>query len=481
MFSILLDGIHLPLIGTTDLTSYLLTLFMTCFIAVLGFEVVNGFHDTANAVATVIYTNTLKPSIAIIWSGLCNFLGVFVIGTAVAMSLLQLVPLDRILNLPVEVGAYLVIAILLASIIWNLSTWYIGLPLSSSHTLIGAMIGAGLGFSMYYGGNVNWEKAKEIGLSLLLSPIIGFAGSSLLMYLEKKYIKSDALFHAPVNKDDRPPLPIRILLVITCALVSFFHGSNDGQKGVGLLMLVLIAFLPLRYMLNPDIAPARLHNLLTTTQHTLRQGEAMAISAKTTRQKSDWLRVEKEVAQAQKQALNAPVNSVKGRYDLRKQVQTIVIHLRALTKSPSPALSATYQQTLLNQTKALEQTTDFAPVWVLIAISLALGLGTTVGWKRIVITVGERIGAENLTYAQGATAEVVAASTIGLSTLVGLPVSTTHVLSSGVAGTMVASGGIKNLNYSTLKHIATAWILTLPVAILLALLFFTLFYHLILS
>lgn len=459
----------LPLIGTVHLSGLPFTLFCLCFLGVLVFEIINGFHDTANAVATVIYTNTLKPTVAIVWSGFWNFMGVFVIGTAVAMSLLQLVPLDAFIRLPLNVGASLVLAVLLASILWNLSTWYIGLPLSSSHTLIGALIGASLGFSHYYGGSVNWEKAKEIGLSLLLSPIIGFVGSLLLLYGEKKVLGNSALFRGPQHEHEHPPLPIRLLLVTTCTLVSFFHGSNDGQKGVGLLMLVLITFLPARFALNPAVSPAQLNALLITTEQTLHQSAGQS--------NTRLQRTEQAIGQLRRQL--ATVNSGQSRenYTFRRSFQHVTSQLKSITDESNRALPSAVRTTLNKQIGQFDKVTDFAPWWVLVAISLSLGIGTMIGWRRIVVTIGERIGNEHLTYAEGATAELVAASTIGLSTLAGLPVSTTHVLSSGVAGAMVASGGAKNLNYGTLKQIAIAWLLTLPAAIGLAFVLFVGFHR----
>src|ERR1700761_3595891 len=265
-----LNEINLPLVGDVHLTGIILAAFFFCVLAVVGFEFVNGFHDTANAVATVIYTKTLKPYYAIVWSGIWNFLGVFLIGTAVALTLVKLIPLDKLITLPVAVGAILVIAILLASIIWNLGSWYLGIPLSSTHTLVGAMIGGSLAFAYFYGGpGVNWDQAIDIGLSLLISPIIGFGGAALLMFLEKRTIKSKKWFHIPEGESDKPPMPIRILLVCTCTLVSFFHGSNDGQKGVGLLMLILIVFLPASFAFNPSVNANNTVKFLNTTQQTL--------------------------------------------------------------------------------------------------------------------------------------------------------------------------------------------------------------------
>jgi len=437
-----LCSVLLPLIGRVELSGFILIVFFACFFAVLAFEFVNGFHDTANAVATVIYTKTLKPYPAIIWSGLWNFLGVFVIGIAVAMSLLKLVPLDKLITLPVQVGASLVISILLSSIIWNLGTWYLGIPLSSSHTLIGAMVGGAIAFTHYYGGaGVNWDKAKEIALSLLISPLIGFIGALLLMELEKKAIKSKELFHVPEGDNDKPPTPIRVLLVTTCMLVSFFHGSNDGQKGVGLMMLVLITFLPAAFALNPAVPDTQ---IMVTIHH-----------------------VEKTLPEIIR-------SDPEDKFALKRQLQKLNQAIKTFVEKKHSKLPEPIKESLKADYKSLEKATDFAPVWVLAAISLSLGLGTMIGWKRIVVTIGEKIGNQRLNYAQGATAEIVAAATIGLSTWLGLPVSTTHVLSSGVAGAMVASGGTKNLNKSTLKNILFAWVLTLPAAMLLAFLLFML-------
>ena len=460
-----------PFTTLNQLSSVSLTVFLICFLGVVIFECINGFHDTANAVATVIYTNTLKPAVAIVWSGLWNFLGVFIIGTAVAMSLLKLVPLDRLITLPTAIGTCLVGAILLASIIWNLGTWYFGLPLSSTHTLIGAMIGASLSFSYYYGGAVNWSKAGEIGLSLLISPIIGFAGAALLMYAVKHLIKSDELQHTPQNDDDKPPMPVRALLVTTCTMVNFFHGSNDGQKGVGLLMLVLIIFLPASFAFNPKISNQQMDKALQGTQQVLQQ---LSVTANATRPKITQL--EAQLTQVAQQADGKKANGVQQKFRFRKQLQQLTDALKDFAKHNQKQMPENLKKQLSGDIKVLENTTGYAPVWVLLVISLSLGVGTTIGWKRIVVTIGERIGNETLNYAEGASAELVAATTIGLSTALGLPVSTTHVLSSGVAGAMTASNGAKNLNYSTVRSIILAWVLTLPAAIVLSALLFALFH-----
>ena len=468
-----LNAITLPFMGEVNLSGSILFVFFICLLAVVCFEFVNGFHDTANAVATVIYTKALKPVYAIPWSGFWNFLGVFLGGVAVAMGILKLLPLDDLMKLPVNVGACMVLAVLLASIVWNLGTWYLGIPCSSSHTLIGAMIGASIAFTWYYGGaGVNWDKAKEIGLSLILSPLIGFGAAALLMYFLIHVVKAKSLFHIPKGENDTPPILIRLLLITTCTLVSFFHGSNDGQKGVGLLMLILIAFMPLKYAVNHSISNDKILSSLNNTEQVIKKMPAAAPAVQTMALKLDSSIVKTKAMLSS----SNPKDTVKT-YKFRKEIKSVIKGLTVLSADKDLKIPDKDKSTLKASLKSLTDITDFAPIWVIATISISLGIGTMVGWKRIVVTIGEKIGNEHLNYAQGATAEIVAASTIGLSTSFGLPVSTTHVLSSGIAGSMAASGGTSNLNTKTLKSIALAWVLTLPVAIILALLFF-MFFHL---
>ncbi len=200
----------------------------------LSFEFVNGFHDTANAVATVIYTHTLKPNVAVVWSGCWNLIGVLVSSGGVAFGVLALLPVELVLNVGSGAGFAMVFALLLSAIIWNLGTWYLGLPASSSHSLLGSIMGVGLANSVLAGGHefgegVNWAKASEVGITLLVSPIVGFVCAALLLLLCKALIKRQDLYQAP-EKDKAPPLWIRALLIFTCTGVSYGHGSNDGQK-----------------------------------------------------------------------------------------------------------------------------------------------------------------------------------------------------------------------------------------------------------
>jgi inorganic phosphate transporter, PiT family len=468
---IILNEITLPFIGEINLSGSILFIFFICLLCVVAFEFVNGFHDTANAVATVIYTKALKPMIAVPWSGFFNFLGVFTGGVAVAMGILKLVPLNEIMALPVKVGACMVLAVLVASIIWNLGTWYLGIPCSSSHTLIGAMIGASLAFTFYYGGvGVNWDKAKEIGLSLIMSPLFGFGAAALLMYFLKNVIKAESLFHIPAG-EDRPPILIRLLLITTCTLVSFFHGSNDGQKGVGLLMLILIAFLPAKFALDHSVSDDKILASLNNSEQVLQRASSSNPANKNAIDTVSLL-----IAKTKTGVANKSMNDDAQTFKFRKQIQTVAKEIKTLSANKEINIPDPDKAILAASVKDLTNITDYAPVWVIATISISLGIGTMIGWKRIVLTIGEKIGKEHLNYAQGATAEMVAAATIGLSTGFGLPVSTTHVLSSGIAGAMVASKGTKNLNNNTLKNIALAWVLTLPVSIILALSLFALFH-----
>jgi PiT family inorganic phosphate transporter len=441
----------------------------------LGFEFVNGFHDTANAVATVIYTNTLKPKPAVMLSGLCNFLGVFLGGISVAMGIMKLLPVELLVAGGTHIGLAMVLALLVSAIVWNLGTWYFGLPASSSHTLIGAILGVGIANSLRpghsFGQGVNWEKAGEIGLSLIVSPLFGFGMAALLLLGAKRYTPMRSLLAAP-PKDVPPPPGIRALLVATCSGVSFAHGSNDGQKGVGLMMLILIGVIPTGFALDFNAGADRMQRATRATVAIERVIDAHGDAASA----PERARLQTQLAAVRQHlGANARVRDIPAgeRFQVRQAVLLADKSLDKLVKAGGLALTATEADELKTLRKDLRNLTDYAPSWVLVAIALALGVGTMFGWKRIVETVGEKIGKSHLTYAQGASAEIVAASTIAFASATGLPVSTTHVLSSGIAGTMVANGS--GLQKTTVRNIALAWLLTLPVTITLSAVLFTVF------
>jgi PiT family inorganic phosphate transporter len=456
-------------------------LLVICLVAACSFEFVNGFHDTANAVATVIYTNSLKPWVAVIWSGVWNFLGVFAGGIAVAVGIINLLPVETLVDQNIAHSLSMVIALLITAIFWNLLTWYLGIPCSSSHTLIGSILGVGLAYSLLPEATseaVNWAKAKDIGLSLLVSPLFGFSMTIVLMYvirsLTKKTSYGDSLFKEP-KKNQPPPTWIRGILILTCTLVSFFHGSNDGQKGVGLVMLILIGIVPAYFALDESFNPSKLSTPLTKIETVIASIDPMSLSAPDRAKIAEVTLMNSRLKQRFTSLQTVEQIPKKDRFLVRKDVMVMDRHLSEIAKKDEVRLSAAEKKTLKDELKNVRQLTDYSPRWVILMISLSLGLGTMIGWKRIVKTIGEKIGKEHLTYAQGASAEMVAASTIGLSSYYGLPVSTTHVLSSGIAGSMVASKGVKNLQPDTVRNILIAWFLTLPVVMIMAGTLFLLF------
>lgn len=456
-------------------------LLVVCLIAACAFEFVNGFHDTANAVATVIYTNTLKPWVAVIWSGTWNFLGVFAGGIGVAMGIVNLLPVETLVDQNIAHSLSMVMALLLTAIFWNLLTWYFGIPCSSSHTLIGSILGVGLAYSLLpeaTGDAVNWGKAQEIGMSLLLSPLFGFSVTIIIMYLirvaTRKTEMGDSLFKEP-KKNQAPPWWIRGILFLTCTLVSFFHGSNDGQKGVGLVMLVLIGIVPAYFALDTQYEPEKLPGSLVKIERVVTGIDSMVLSAPDRKKLADV-----KVMNTRLQSVFGSINQIddiqkEKKFEVRKDVMLMDRHLNSLVKKEEIKLSEADKKLIKDELKKVRKVTDYSPQWVVLLISLSLGIGTMIGWKRIVKTIGEKIGKEHLTYAQGASAEMVASITIGLSTNYGWPVSTTHVLSSGIAGSMVANKGVKNLQPDTVRNILLAWFLTLPVVMVMAGTLFLLF------
>jgi PiT family inorganic phosphate transporter len=453
----------------------------------LGFEFVNGFHDTANAVATVIYTHSLEPHIAVVWSGMWNLIGVLTSSGAVAFTILSLLPVELILQVGKGAGFAMVFSLLIAAIIWNLSTWWVGLPASSSHTLIGSIIGVGLANQWIGGKNgtsgVDWGQALGVFRALLVSPLVGFGCAALLLLLLKLLVKKPELYESPKG-DAPPPFWIRGLLILTCTGVSFGHGSNDGQKGMGLIMLILIGVVPTAYALNHAIGYNQVQDFAAVSEqaaHVLTGYVSTdAVMGDARNDLTDYIRTKnftpntmlaarqmaveiKDEVLAYKTLAGVPAGQ---QQNVRNDMYVESEALRLMAKSGDPKFTSPENAVLANYKKHLDLSTKFIPSWVKVAVALALGLGTMVGWKRIVVTVGEKIGKEHLTYAQGASAEIVAAVTIIAADQFHMPVSTTHVLSSGVAGTMLANGS--GLQFSTIRNIALAWIFTLPAAALLA-------------
>jgi inorganic phosphate transporter, PiT family len=461
----------------------------------LSFECVNGFHDTANAVATVIYTKALPPTVAVVWSGIWNLIGVLVSSGAVAYGIVALLPVELVLNVGSSAGFAMVFALLISAIIWNAGTWYLGLPASSSHSLIGSIMGVGLANSLFspghvFGEGVNWSKVQDTFASLLISPLVGFICSAILLLVAKALIRIPSLYREP-DKTKAPPWWIRIILWITCTGVSFAHGSNDGQKGMGLIMLIMVGILPGAFALNMAAPPEDLQKILTSAKAAApildryAQGGAQMDDKAAGDELSAYIKVDGKFTDKEFPAVrsenDAVIEALDGknifadvphdqRSALRSQLYLVNTAIAKLIKS-GKVTDPGEKAILAKFSSQIKPITDYIPVWVKVAVACALGFGTMVGWKRIVVTVGEKIGKSHLTYAQGASAELVAMGTILAADNLGLPVSTTHVLSSGVAGTMAANGS--GLQMQTLRNIALAWLLTLPACVLLGAGFFS--------
>ena len=486
--SIVLDTAQ---VGEQMATGVFLFLGLALMIA-LGFEFVNGFHDTANAVATVIYTNSLPPQIAVVWSGFFNFLGVMLSSGAVAYTIITLLPVDLILHVGSGAGFAMIFALLFAAILWNLATWYVGLPNSSSHALIGSILGVGFAnqlISSSKGGTsgVDWSQAEKVLSSLLFSPLCGFVGAFALLLMMKAVLRNPRLYDEP-HGNTPPPRGIRALLIATCTAVSFFHGSNDGQKGMGLIMLILIGCAPTAYALNRTMPESAMAGFVASANgaattfrvHAGQSGDDLG-AARTVL--TEALRTHEAMAPAVFGAVSTLSRDLGQRIqgfgvlskvpagatpNLRNDMYLVLDTTRLITKNKAAATAFSKAElaAIREYQKHLEQGTRFIPLWVKIAVAIALGLGTMVGWRRIVVTVGERIGKSHMTYGMGASAEIVAAVTIMTADIFALPVSTTHILSSGVAGASVASRA--GLQVRTITNMAMAWVLTLPAAMLLS-------------
>ena len=435
-----------------------------CLALALAFEFSNGFHDTANAVATVIYTNSLPPRIAVIWSGLMNFLGVTLGGIAVAYVLVEILP-PEVLSPPNGNPAVAMLASLfLSALIWNVGTWWMGIPNSSSHALIGSLIGismvAALRGRQGLGEGVDWSQIVKVLEALLISPILGFACAFALYWIIRRLFRDEHLYRPP--EGDTPPVWwMRGILILTCTGVSFSHGSNDGQKSIGLIMLAVIGLAPATFAINQELAPAKVRPLVEAA------GQAGPLIARY----GDSKKAQGIAAAAEMTAILGGTTSLASvqdgtRITLRNDTNRVIAELKAIaqgqgTKAPKPA-----QDAAKRLQKTLTEVVKFAPWWVRMLSAVTLALGTMIGYRRIVTTLGEKLGKEHLAPAQGGAAELVSAVLIGTAGFTGAPVSTTHVVTSGIAGTMVASGA--GVQGGTMKQIAAAWILTLPATILLS-------------
>lgn len=487
------------------------------FIFVLIYEIINGFHDTANAVATVIYTRALRSQLAVAMSGIFNFLGVIMGGLSVAYAIVHLFPTDLLLNVSFNHGLTMMFSMLLVALLWNLGTWYFGLPTSSSHALIGAIIGIGLTNALVTDSSVmqalNIPKLIEIFLSLIISPVVGLVLAGTMVFLLRRYwsrTKKHRRIHlTPAEREKKdgkrkPPFWTRIALILSAAGVNFSHGANDGQKGIGLIMLVLIGVAPAGFVVNMNASGydiSRTSDAMNHLQqyythhhnafiHVASLDEQSVPVPSVSNVSPDVPLINNHTLLDQEEALTQVFHCDLSRalfainraslllgnlesYDQlnseqRSQVRRLLMCI-ADTADKVAKLPETHiadKRFLANLRQDLLYTVEYAPMWIIIAVALALALGTMVGWRRVATTIGEKIGKKGMTYAQGLSAQMTAALSIGIASYTGMPVSTTHVLSSAVTGTMLVDGG--GVQGKTVKNILMAWILTLPMTIVLA-------------
>lgn len=484
-FQVSADLAHVP-----PLSLYSVILLSTALLIALGFEFVNGFHDTANAVATVIYTNALPAPVAVMWAGFCNFLGVMVASGAVAYGIIALLPVELIMNMGSGAGFAMVFALLIAAILWNLGTWFLGIPASSSHTLIGSILGVGIMNHLLSASTgvttsgVDMDQVIKVGKALLFSPLIGFAFAAIVFLLVKTIFKRQLELFQPPEGNKPPPAIIRAILIFTCTGVSFAHGSNDGQKGMGLIMLILVGLVPLAYSLNKNLDTQQVqsfHQLSSQTAVFLNQNQPELTDEKARVILTRYIQTKQQTPEvvpalaSMTDHLGERVSSYSNLKDIpeaaiseiRNDMYLSTTTFKRLDKADAlPKMDDSQKKLVKEYRSSLDSFLQYIPTWVKVAVALALGLGTMVGWKRIVVTVGERIGKHHMTYGQGMSAELVAMSTIAAADGLGMPVSTTHVLNSAVAGTMVANKS--GLNFNTVKTILSAWVFTLPATICLS-------------
>ncbi|AGJ61478.1 Low-affinity inorganic phosphate transporter 1 [Candidatus Moranella endobia PCVAL] len=486
-------------------------------IFVLIYEVINGFHDTANAVATVIYTRALSSNLAVAMSGVFNFLGVIMGKLSVAYAIVHLLPTDFLLNISSSNSLAMMFSILLAAIIWNLGTWYLGLPASSSHALIGSIIGIGITNALVGDSSVvqalNLPKFLEISLSLIISPLVGFLLAGVMVYGMRRYWskteKRSCIHLTPAEREEKdgelkPPLLTRIALIVSAAGVSFSHGANDGQKGIGLIMLALVGVAPAGIIVNLDAsgydisrtrdAVNHLHQYYTQHQNLIFGSDKLLIPPTAKKNLSPILPLtgtasikildqeynsQIPVCQCDMSQALLSIKRASLLLDNLKSYEMLDVNQRSLVRhlliclaenaekvEQLPETSAADKKFLSNLRHSLLCTVEYAPIWIIITVALALSLGTIVGWRRVATTIGEKIGKKGMTYAQGLSAQLTTAVSIGVASYTGMPVSTTQVLSSALTGTIMVDGG--GVQIKTVKNILLAWVLTLPMVMILS-------------
>ena len=438
---------------------------LVVFVLIVFQEAVNGFHDVANAIATVIYSNALTPMQSVTLAALFNFLGVLTGGTAVAFGLVYLLPEALVAGINTRGEAALFFAMIVTAVVWNYGTWWLGIPNSTTHAYIGSIIGISMADALLKGHaiaeQINWLQGEKVMMALMLSPAIGFALGYVLLKLSRWFIKDPEMYR-PVQGDQRPSAGIRGVLVAGAAGVSLMHGSNDGQKSIGLMMIVLFGLAPALYGLDPQ-------RLGKDDYAKLSQSVASVTTVASETNAPSLLKA----SQSLQDRLQTAPHQVGGADETAVKLRESVIHLHTeLTKAQKnrewiAALEPEQRQQLQASGALLRDVIEHVPFWVILLSALALGGGTAIGYRKIVVTIGEKMGSTRMNPAQGIAAQISAVASIGMADAGGLPVSTTHVLSSAVIGSVAATPH-QSVNYHTLSRIALTWVTTLPGTLLLS-------------
>ena len=441
------------------------------FLLIVLQEAVNGFHDAANAVATVIYSNSLQPAQAIFLSISSNFIGVLIGGTAVAFGMVFLLPKSMVAGIHTMSEASLMLALILTAVLWNLATWWYGIPNSTTHTYVGSIIGVSMAHALLVGTPVadaiNWGQGEKIILTLFVSPIIGGLLAWLLFKLIRRLLSNPAMLE-PHKEGVVPPMGVRAPLIGGLLGVSLLHGTNDGQKSIGLMLMVLMGMLPGLYAIDPVKDRASYEHAVMTAneiesviiplqEHELLGDRAREVVAELEHIKAVAQRdyEEKPLSEEEKIRFRAEI------LDVREAVVKLLNNAEVLG-----SLSSEDRRKVHRAHDSLVALIERVPFWVIVLSALALGIGTGVGYKKIVATLGEKMGSESMSPAQGLAAQTAAVVSIAAGDVSGAPVSTTHVLTSGVAGAVVSSGD--TLQWDTLRAIVITWFTTLPGTVVLS-------------
>ncbi|TSA03883.1 MAG: anion permease [Methylococcus sp.] len=451
-----------------------ITLAITFFL-ILFQEAVNGFHDVANAIATVIYSRAMSPRSSVLMAAVFNFIGVLFGGTAVAFSMVYLLPTNMVTGINTMNEVSLFMAMIFTAVVWNFGTWWLGIPNSTTHAYIGSIIGISMADAFLMGqpvaDQINWGQGEKILMALIVSPIVGFLLGVIVLKIIT-WVAHDKGLYEPSKDDHRPSAAIRGILIAGAAGVSLLHGSNDGQKSIGLMMVALFGLFPAAYGLDPDrLAPEDYQHLVTVVQQVedVRQATAVLSSESEGKASSEATPAVKELLNHLSLKQSGLQLSDDEAIKVRKEILAVHRQVAKQLKAPETRAKLSQEQltTLEGAHKELASFVEYVPIWVMVLSAMALGGGTLIGYKKIVTTLGEKIGSSKMNPAQGTAAQASAVMSIALADFGGLPVSTTHVLSSAVVGTVVGTQG-QQVNQKTIASIALTWVTTLPGTLLLS-------------